>query len=452
MTTTPRRAPSPISGSIGSRIRIIFGDTASEYLLIFNEEDDDSKWQSYYQGNLWTAVARQLRNCKAKGRHVTCIDFGPTGAWFMAGQKRDGSGHHSWWNSTTASSTIKEQSGGNDEVKASFGSNEYGSETSVVIIGSNGYACRGIDNDLRSRIDRIHERGKMIHFVRLFYGDKYFISDSEGTGWSGMGPYLSKELKNGRGKINDVAVAKNGCWVVIRDDRFASSQGVPKEVDDLLNKFYMNQRARNQARQNQIQQHAAELLQQAAELVRVVQERTAQEERERAERERVERERVERERAERERAERERVERKRAERERAAKEAAMAEALVSAHLRELTREVESIRSLEQQLETRKRLCRASYESLPPSMQSQLGSSASILCAGTTTPTSITSGSSTVTVVVEDCVVCQDRKAAHATVPCGHHCLCDECASDLTGRSGRCPLCRTQVQSTLKIYL
>jgi hypothetical protein len=443
-TTTPRLAPSPISGSIGSRIRIIFGETASEYLLIFDEEDD-RKWQSYCHSSIWSAVGRQFRNCTAKGRHVTCIDFGPTGAWFMSGQKRDGSGHHSWWgDSTTASSTIQGEVGGNHEVKASFGSNENGSETFVVITGNNGYAYHGIDDDLLSRIKRIHQRRKTIHFVRLFHGDGYFISDSEGTEWKSVGSFLSKELQNGRcGKINDVAVAEDGCWVVIRDDRFASSQGVPKEVIDRLNEFYRNQRARNQARQRQIQQHAAELLQQAAELARVEQERAAREERERAERERVERERTERERAERERVERER----------AAKEATMAEALVSAHLRELTREEESIRTLEKQLDTRKRLFRASYESLPPSKRAQFGSSASI-CAGAT-PTSIDTSSTIVTVVVEDCVVCQDRKAAHATVPCGHHCLCDECAADLvssTERSSRCPLCRAQVQSTLKIYL
>jgi hypothetical protein len=446
-TTTPRLAPSPISGSIGRRIRIIFGETASEYLLVFDEEDD-RKWQSYSHCNLWSAVSRQFRNCTAKGRHVTCIDFGPTGAWFMSGQKRDGSGHHSWWDSTTASSTIEEEVGGNDKVKASFGSNKYGSETSVVITGANGYAYDGIDDDLLSRIERIHQSRKTIHFVRLFHDDGYFISDSEGTEWSGVGPFLSKELKNGRGEINDVAFAEDGSWVVIRDDRFASSQGVPKEVTDRLNEFYQNQRARNQARQCQIQQHAAELLQQAAELARVNQERAAREERERAERERAERERVER-----ERAARERVERERAERERAAKEATMATALVSAHLRELTREEESIRTLEKQLETRKRLFRASYESLPPSKRVQFGSSASISAGAT--PTSIDTSSTIATVVVEDCVVCQDRKAAHATVPCGHHCLCDECAADLvssTERSSRCPLCRAQVQSTLKIYL
>lgn len=52
----------------------------------------------------------------------------------------------------------------------------------------------------------------------------------------------------------------------------------------------------------------------------------------------------------------------------------------------------------------------------------------------------------------ECVVCQDRGVERAVVPCGHHCLCDECARILTtGGAGLCPLCRGNVQSTLKIF-
>mmetsp|Transcript_24746 Transcript_24746/g.60794 ORF Transcript_24746/g.60794 Transcript_24746/m.60794 type:complete len:105 (-) Transcript_24746:875-1189(-) len=54
-----------------------------------------------------------------------------------------------------------------------------------------------------------------------------------------------------------------------------------------------------------------------------------------------------------------------------------------------------------------------------------------------------------------CVVCQDKGPIRAVVPCGHVCLCDECASSISeGPSWNrlCPLCRGPMQSTLKIYL
>jgi len=47
-----------------------------------------------------------------------------------------------------------------------------------------------------------------------------------------------------------------------------------------------------------------------------------------------------------------------------------------------------------------------------------------------------------------CVICEDRPAAHAIVPCGHQCLCD-------GRNGcqdddTCPLCRKAIKSIIRI--
>jgi Zinc finger, C3HC4 type (RING finger) len=131
----------------------------------------------------------------------------------------------------------------------------------------------------------------------------------------------------------------------------------------------------------------------------------------------------------------------------------MQEALLAVHLQELAREEEHIQLLEDSLNQRKRKFCASYESLPLSKHPQLkpGAAASI-CASPSALLDITSSSS---VTADNCVVCQDRKAAHAVVPCGHHCLCNECAVNLVATaagSHRCPLCRTHVQSTLKIYM
>jgi len=54
----------------------------------------------------------------------------------------------------------------------------------------------------------------------------------------------------------------------------------------------------------------------------------------------------------------------------------------------------------------------------------------------------------------ECFVCQNNDASRAVVPCGHHCLCDECAKQLaltTTMSWLCPLCCGVLTSTLKIF-
>jgi hypothetical protein len=47
----------------------------------------------------------------------------------------------------------------------------------------------------------------------------------------------------------------------------------------------------------------------------------------------------------------------------------------------------------------------------------------------------------------ECVVCWERQAIFAVVPCGHVCLCSECLS----HQDYCPMCRAQVSSTLRVY-
>lgn len=47
-----------------------------------------------------------------------------------------------------------------------------------------------------------------------------------------------------------------------------------------------------------------------------------------------------------------------------------------------------------------------------------------------------------------CVVCLENLRSHAIVPCGHMCLCQNCASVVTER---CPLCREPMISAMRIY-
>jgi len=50
---------------------------------------------------------------------------------------------------------------------------------------------------------------------------------------------------------------------------------------------------------------------------------------------------------------------------------------------------------------------------------------------------------------EECVVCLDAKREIALVPCGHRCICSVCAEKI---DKLCPLCKTAVASTIKIFL
>ena len=51
---------------------------------------------------------------------------------------------------------------------------------------------------------------------------------------------------------------------------------------------------------------------------------------------------------------------------------------------------------------------------------------------------------------KECVICWDSLATHVTVPCGHVCLCAKCA-DMTNLK-HCPMCRTPLIQTMRIYV
>mmetsp|Transcript_42466 Transcript_42466/g.76082 ORF Transcript_42466/g.76082 Transcript_42466/m.76082 type:complete len:228 (+) Transcript_42466:2-685(+) len=51
-----------------------------------------------------------------------------------------------------------------------------------------------------------------------------------------------------------------------------------------------------------------------------------------------------------------------------------------------------------------------------------------------------------------CVVCLDATQTHAFVPCGHRCVCAECANKVFNQvSATCPICRTAVDQLLRIF-
>ena len=44
----------------------------------------------------------------------------------------------------------------------------------------------------------------------------------------------------------------------------------------------------------------------------------------------------------------------------------------------------------------------------------------------------------------ECIVCMDANYEVVIVPCGHYCLCKDCASIIQGTTGICPICRGDI--------
>jgi len=53
-----------------------------------------------------------------------------------------------------------------------------------------------------------------------------------------------------------------------------------------------------------------------------------------------------------------------------------------------------------------------------------------------------------------CVICIDRPASHAFLPCGHRCICSGCSVSIGKhwRSGKCPLCKRNAKKVTHIYV
>ena len=425
--------PRQIDGSAGSRVRLILGDTGSEYLLLLNEDDGNSSWQTKDWTCIPSQLAKQINNCTSKGRNVAHVDFGTTNAWYVNGVKVDGSGGHSWWGGTEATGEIKKKVSGYQTLKVSFGSDSYGKESYMLLEGRNGYLTHNIDADLVSRIQRLNRQNKAIQFVRLFHNGGYFISDDEGTEWKSIGANCGEELKRSNLVVEDIAVAGDGSWVIICPNTYITSTGVDKTLENCLERFYREQKERKSKRACEIRSYHDE---ERARQERENAEREVREARERAESERIERE--EREKAERlareasERESAERLAREASERIKAASRAAALEEVLEDHI---VAEVRAIKEQKGILRKRERSLKASIEKIPPARRARIESE-----------------------VADDtgakCVVCHSAAATRAVIPCGHHCLCDDCAAIILAGDPAtclCPLCRGNLESTLKIF-
>lgn len=51
-------------------------------------------------------------------------------------------------------------------------------------------------------------------------------------------------------------------------------------------------------------------------------------------------------------------------------------------------------------------------------------------------------------LISECVICLDAKRCIVFSPCGHLCLCEECARPMK----QCPMCQQECKDKMKIYI
>ena len=271
-TTIMSKCPPQILGSEGQRIKLIFGSSGNSYLLILDEDDGDQRWQNYYCNNIPAALANQLEIIQKQDRFMRGVSFGTKGRWFVRGKRRDGSGSHIWWGGCQNNliSAIKKNSGEGNRLQVSFGQRE---DQAILKIGKNGYAQIGytVNRGLTDRMARINNAKKNIARVRLFpfySSSSWFISDDEGQEWYISKHYsINQELNKGN-NVHDVALAGDGSWCVIRENKATFSTGVAKEVENQINNFFSRQRHRRQKRDIEIQHYKEEQIRKAKRLER----------------------------------------------------------------------------------------------------------------------------------------------------------------------------------------
>jgi hypothetical protein len=52
----------------------------------------------------------------------------------------------------------------------------------------------------------------------------------------------------------------------------------------------------------------------------------------------------------------------------------------------------------------------------------------------------------------ECCVCLDKDKSHALLPCGHLCVCVDCADQLAAGNSPCPVCRRPIDRAVQIFV
>ena len=50
-----------------------------------------------------------------------------------------------------------------------------------------------------------------------------------------------------------------------------------------------------------------------------------------------------------------------------------------------------------------------------------------------------------------CIICLQSQRDYAFVPCGHLCICKDCAISVANLDDRCPICRSNATHVMRIF-
>mmetsp|Transcript_37462 Transcript_37462/g.120057 ORF Transcript_37462/g.120057 Transcript_37462/m.120057 type:complete len:379 (-) Transcript_37462:200-1336(-) len=261
------RPPAPPSlgrqgSSAGPMVKLLLGRTGADFLLLLEETDGAAHWQtrSWSEGGVPAALAAKLEKMRTKNHHVNEVSFGAAGEWFVHGVDAGGTSTFSWWDSAFAASRQLRKWTALPESRLHVA---FGDEGRWLILqGHNGFCgAEHVAAGLQKRIRKLHDAKGTIGVVRLLPGGAYFIADSQGSQWAGLGGEVAAELARrgdkvcsapgepsiAAGEVLDVAVGADGSWVVLREHWFRASASVAAPLRERLGRFYLEQRARRAA-------------------------------------------------------------------------------------------------------------------------------------------------------------------------------------------------------------
>jgi hypothetical protein len=52
----------------------------------------------------------------------------------------------------------------------------------------------------------------------------------------------------------------------------------------------------------------------------------------------------------------------------------------------------------------------------------------------------------------ECCVCMTEEKNWIFIPCGHACVCKDCAKDIMGSTRECPLCCAKASGSFQVFL
>lgn len=253
--------PRRIKKTEGDRIKLVLGETAETYVLLLDQDDGHTIWQTirWAGPGVPTGLSKQLQFIQQEGLYVMHVAFAPDNRWFIqtkssasGGRRRgsdpakayndsngtskssrrhsthfiqsengkdDNTSHNSsthtdsWWGglSKKANVALEQWTDSPHALQVSFGENGQ----CFILQGLNGHWDVGVSKvevGLRNRVEKRYKDGGKVDFVRMFpfetCPNSYVVSDSEGTKWYGLNDLLAKELRTTavESRVCDVAM------------------------------------------------------------------------------------------------------------------------------------------------------------------------------------------------------------------------------------------------------